>query len=84
MLGCVGLCCCVVLGYVVLCCSVGVVLDFVIVFRAATNDYFNNRLICRLFFRLIDESDKKKKHLELPHLYSKTEHYFKFTVQTEV
>ncbi len=29
--------------------------------RAATNDYFNNRLICRLFFRLIDESDKKQK-----------------------
>ena len=31
--------------------------------RAATNDYFNNRLICRLFFRLIDESDIKKKTL---------------------
>ncbi len=29
--------------------------------RAATNDYFNNRLIWRLFFRLIDESDKNKK-----------------------
>jgi hypothetical protein len=27
--------------------------------RAATNDYFNNRLIGRLFYRLIDESDKK-------------------------
>ena len=31
----------------------------VIVSRAATNDYFNNRLIGRLFYRLIDESDKK-------------------------
>jgi hypothetical protein len=31
--------------------------------RAATNDYFNNRLIGRLFVWLIDESDKKKKHL---------------------
>jgi hypothetical protein len=27
--------------------------------RAATNDYFYNRLIDRSFFRLIDESDKK-------------------------
>ncbi len=27
--------------------------------RAATNDYFDNRLVGRLFFRLIEQSDKK-------------------------
>ncbi len=27
--------------------------------RAATNDYFDNRLVDRLFFRLIEQSDKK-------------------------
>lgn len=29
--------------------------------RDATNDYFHNQLICRLFFQLINDSDKKKK-----------------------
>ncbi len=29
-------------------------------FRAATNDYFDNRLVGRLFFRLINFIDKKK------------------------
>ena len=37
---------------------------------AATNDYLNNRFIGRLFFRLINESDKKKKffifHIFIP------------------
>ena len=35
-------------------------LEYVLI-RAATNDYFNNRLICQFFFRLIDESDKETK-----------------------
>ncbi len=41
--------------------------DVVVRIRAATNDYFNNRLICRLFFWLIDESDKKTKNKKSIH-----------------
>ncbi len=52
--------------------------------RAATKDYFDNRLVGRLFFRLIDYSDKKKNILltknTLLHIISNV---FQTNVQTE-
>ncbi len=52
--------------------------------RAATNDYFGNRLVGQLFFRLIDYSDRKINILltknTLLHIISNV---FQTNVQTE-